>query len=76
MEFSGLTSGGVTKAVSRLEDVGLVARRYGAFAEDRRGVAISLTPKGEALVGSFARELGVCISEAGPLIKEMSRLLA
>ena len=75
IEFTGLTSGGVTKVVSRLEDSGLVTRRYGAFAEDRRGVAISLTPKGEALIRSFAGELGIRISEAGPLIKDMNRLL-
>ena len=75
MEFSGLTSGGVAKAVSRLEAVGLVTRRYGAFPEDRRGVAISLTPKAEALVRSFARELGIRISDTGALVKEKNRLL-
>lgn len=74
-EFTGLTSGGVTKLVSRLEDAGLVTRRYGAFSDDRRGVAVSLSTKGEVLVRDFARELGLRISEAGPLIKEMSRLL-
>jgi len=36
MEFSGLTSGGVAKAVSRLEAVGLVTRRYGARVPRRQ----------------------------------------
>lgn len=39
------------------------------------GFAVSLTPKGETLIRGFARDLGVSISEAGPLIKKMNWLL-
>ena len=50
-EFSGalmLTSSGTTKRLDRLERAGLIARS--PAPEDRRGVVITLTGKGRALI--------------------------
>jgi DNA-binding MarR family transcriptional regulator len=43
-----LTSSGATKRLDRLEEAGLIARR--ADPADRRGILITLTPKGRKLV--------------------------
>jgi DNA-binding MarR family transcriptional regulator len=50
-EFTGalmLTSSGTTKRLDRLEQAGLIERA--PDPDDRRGVIISLTPKGRALI--------------------------
>lgn len=43
----GLTSGGTTKVLDRLETAGLIERSYGT-TDDRRGVYVDLTDRGEA----------------------------
>jgi DNA-binding MarR family transcriptional regulator len=43
---TGLSSGGMTKALQRLEDVGLLHREPGADPDDGRVVEVSLTPSG------------------------------
>jgi len=43
---TGLTSGGVTRQVDRLERQGLVTRSYGTLAKDRRATVIELTADG------------------------------
>ena len=50
VERLGLTSGGVTRVLDRLESVGLVRRSYGVLEEDRRGVFVTLTDAGVAAV--------------------------
>jgi DNA-binding MarR family transcriptional regulator len=72
----GMTSGGVTKVLTRLEAVGLVSRRYGAFPDDRRGVEVSLTEKGRDVAREFGREFGLQLSKASELVADMSRLLS
>ena len=49
-EVNGLTSGGATKLLSRLEDRGFVSRSTGTVPEDGRAVVVSLTPDGAAAV--------------------------
>jgi len=71
----GITSGGVTKVLTRLESAGLVSRRYGAFPDDRRGVEVSLTEKGQTVAREFGRELERQISEAPELFAEIAQLL-
>lgn len=44
---TGLTSGGMTKQLDRLEPTGLVDRAYREVADDRRAIVISLPSKGE-----------------------------
>lgn len=75
VELTGLTSGGVTKVVTRLETVGLVTRTRCTVPEDRRAVEVALTDKGHGIMHSFARELGLRISDASVLVKELNRLV-
>jgi MarR family transcriptional regulator, organic hydroperoxide resistance regulator len=69
-----LDSGTLTPMLKRMEQAGLVARRRSA--EDERQVAVSLTPKGQALqrdVAAMQRELACLL----PLdLKDLGRLRA
>ncbi len=40
-EVVGLTSGGMTKVLDRLEAAGLIERSYGVIATDHRGVSVA-----------------------------------
>jgi DNA-binding MarR family transcriptional regulator len=58
--LTGLTSGGVSKMLDRLERAGVVRRR-GPIADDLRAVAVAITPKGARFVtrisGAIAEQL-------------------
>ena len=45
-ELTGLTSGGATKLITRLETAGLVARETGVVSSDGRAIVVSLTEVG------------------------------
>ena len=45
-ELTGLTSGGATKLITRLENAGLVVREGGTIPADGRAVVVSLTRLG------------------------------
>jgi len=45
-EFTGLSSGGATKLITRLETAGLVARETGTVPTDGRAIVVSLTEFG------------------------------
>ncbi len=65
-EALGVTTGGSTKIVNRLEKSGLVRKR--PEEDDRRGVVVSLTDRG-------AQQLEHLLSEIEPLIRALvSRL--
>jgi DNA-binding MarR family transcriptional regulator len=49
-EINGVTSGGGTKLLIRLEQRGLVERSAGTVPEDGRAVMVSLTPAGANVV--------------------------
>jgi DNA-binding MarR family transcriptional regulator len=51
---TGLSSGGVTKLLDRLEAAGLVARGAGHPAGDRRGVLVVITPAGREFAEGVA----------------------
>jgi DNA-binding MarR family transcriptional regulator len=57
IELTGLSSGGVTKVLDRLEANGLMVREYGRVAGDRRGTRLVLTPEGERVAGLLAAGL-------------------
>ena len=48
-----ITPGGVTRIITGLEEKGIVERRIDA--EDRRGINVVLTPRGEEIVGEIRR---------------------
>ena len=47
---AGMTSGGLTKLLDRLETLHLITREYGHVPGDHRGVAVSLTMAGRAAI--------------------------
>ncbi|MEA3409196.1 MAG: MarR family transcriptional regulator [Candidatus Eisenbacteria bacterium] len=51
---TGMSSGGVTKLLDRLENGGYIRREYGTFLGDRRVSILSLTPDGEQLAREYA----------------------
>ena len=57
MTLTGLSSGGVTKLIDRLEAGGLVVRALGTYADDRRATRLVLTPHGSQVARDFARAL-------------------
>jgi DNA-binding MarR family transcriptional regulator len=74
-ERTGLSSGGVTKAVDRLVRRGLVSRDYGAIPDDHRGVLISLTDAGRRHVQAMTRALAKELPRSTDLVRELDRLL-
>lgn len=71
----GLSSGGVTKAVDRLVERGLVGRDYGAIPEDHRGVLVSLTEAGRRTIRTMTEALSAHLPESAALVRELDRLL-
>jgi DNA-binding MarR family transcriptional regulator len=63
-ELAGLSSGGTSKLLDRMEGSGLIARAYGELHEDRRAVTVRITDDGrravevaEELIRGTARDL-------------------
>jgi DNA-binding MarR family transcriptional regulator len=63
-EINGVTSGGATKLLIRLEKRGLVERSAGAVPEDGRAVVVSLTPAGADAVNTI-------LTAAGPQVDDL-----
>jgi DNA-binding HxlR family transcriptional regulator len=74
-EITGLTSGGVSKLLDRMEALGLVTREFGAIAEDRRGALVRLTPRGRRTSRKIGNAVGDALAELRVQIKELGRLV-
>ena len=74
-ERTGLSSGGVTKVVDRLEKRGLVSRDYGAIPDDHRGVLIALTDSGRERIRAMTSALAAQLPRSADLVGELDRLL-
>jgi DNA-binding MarR family transcriptional regulator len=74
-QVTGLSSGGVTKLVERLEQRGLVVRKTGAIDGDRRGVLVELPRRGRNTVRSMADAMAGALQDARPEAEELARLL-
>jgi DNA-binding MarR family transcriptional regulator len=70
--FTGLTSGGVTKLLDRMEDAGVVTRATGMVKRDQRAVVVALTEKGEA----FARAIGDGVLDQITLLRSLAAELS
>ena len=55
--LAGMTSGGVTKLLDRLEAHDLIARSYGLDRSDRRSATVEITPEGRRLAGLLTEGL-------------------
>lgn len=62
-ESLGLTSGGVSKLIDRLEEAGLVARLAVKPPEDGRGVQIVLTKKGHIVLSDVLAALAPSVHQ-------------
>jgi DNA-binding MarR family transcriptional regulator len=74
-ELTGLSSGGVTKLVERLEQRGLVARKTGAIEGDRRGVLVELTRRGRNAVRSMSDAMADALKNSRAETAELADLL-
>lgn len=72
-QLTGMTSGGVTKLLDRLEKQELIVREFGVIPDDRRGTRLILTAQGEAMADAIARAL---LSEIVALRQALDQLQA
>lgn len=71
----GLTSGGTTKLLDRLEGAGLIQRSYGVIDSDHRGVEVALTDEGRHMLRKAAGALIDHLPETSALVKSVVALL-
>lgn len=68
LQPTGLTSGGLTNLLDRLEAGGLVERSR-EVEEDGRGVLVTLTADGTEVIQRIARSVRSAVAVAGPLLE-------
>jgi DNA-binding MarR family transcriptional regulator len=73
-DVTGLSSGGVSKLIDRLEGQGLVRRTFGPVDGDRRAVLVQLTPKGRRLARRMADAAQRCAEEQRVYLKQIVTL--
>jgi len=74
-ELSGMSSGGLSKLLDRMEEAGAIERVRGAVPGDRRGVLVSLTERGRALLRTFTEELALRLPATKRLVAEIAAVL-
>jgi DNA-binding MarR family transcriptional regulator len=74
-EAVGLTSGGMTKLLDRLEAAGLVERSYGVITTDHRGVSVALTGEGRRTIRLAAEALIDHLPDVSEMVKSIVSLL-
>ena len=71
----GLTSGGTTKLLDRMESAGLIHRTYGAIDGDHRGVQVELSVRGRTLLRQATAALIAHLPDATTTVKEIVSLM-
>lgn len=71
-EITGLSSGGVTKLLDRVEDLRLISRAHGQVSADRRAITITLTDDGRRIARLLAAGLMDRISEVRLTLRELA----
>jgi DNA-binding MarR family transcriptional regulator len=74
-ELTGLSSGGVSKLLDRMETAGVVKRSYGAVPGDNRGVLVSITRRGRSVTARFTGAVAARLPEARTLAKQIATTL-
>ncbi len=74
-EVVGLTSGGTTKLLDRMEAAKLLRRSYGAIEDDHRGVRVELTDRGRKLLRQSTTALLAHLPNAATTVKEIVSLM-
>jgi len=76
MSAVGMSSGGVTKLVDRLEDAGYIKRELGTVKTDRRATHLVLTQKGAGLAQDYADALLSELDEVEAGIKRLHAIIS
>jgi len=74
-QLVGLTSGGTTKLLDRMESAALIERSYGVIEDDHRGVRVTLTAEGRRLLRTATASLTEHLSETTDMVEEVVALL-
>jgi DNA-binding MarR family transcriptional regulator len=74
-EATGMTSGGLSKLLDRMEDLGVVRRERGSVQGDRRAVVLELTDRGHELMQAMTEELAARLPETEGIIREILKLV-
>jgi DNA-binding MarR family transcriptional regulator len=75
-KLTGLSTGGLSKLLDRMEQLGAIRRERGVVAGDRRAVLVSLTDRGTAVLRALTTELAARLPETRALVVEISDVLA
>jgi DNA-binding MarR family transcriptional regulator len=74
-EMVGLTSGGVTKLLDRLESEHLIRRHYGEIPDDARGVEVRITDRGRRVADRLAEALSHHVADIRSFLDHVSDTL-
>ena len=74
-ELIGMSSGGLSKLLDRMEKAGAIERVQGAVPGDHRGVLVSLTEHGRALLRTLTKELAKRLPETRRFVTEIASIL-
>ncbi len=74
-DVTGLSSGGVSKLLDRMEQAGVVKRTYGGVPGDNRGVLVSITRRGKALAARFCGAVAAELPEQRTMVKQLAATL-
>jgi DNA-binding MarR family transcriptional regulator len=74
-EITGLSSGGVSKLLDRMEQAGVVKRTYGGVPGDNRGVLVSITRRGRSLMNKFSNAVAGRLPDSKAIVKEFAAAL-
>jgi DNA-binding MarR family transcriptional regulator len=74
-DVTGLSSGGVSKLLDRMEQAGVIKRTYGGVAGDNRGVLVSITRRGRALTSRVCGAVASQLPEPRSLVKAIAAVV-
>jgi DNA-binding MarR family transcriptional regulator len=74
-DLTGLSSGGVSKMLDRLEAAGLVVREYGVLATDRRASVVRITRRGRQTNRRVANAVLAVMEDVRVALKEIDTIL-
>lgn len=74
-EALAMTTGGISKLLDRMEELGVVARRRGVLSDDRRAVVVEITPAGRDMMRRITEAFSAAVPELSPLLREISGLV-
>jgi DNA-binding MarR family transcriptional regulator len=71
-EITGLSSGGVSKLLDRMENAGVVKRTYGGVPGDNRGVLVAITRRGRSLAARVAGAVAKQLPDGRVMLKDIA----